>query len=263
MSNTAYSFARTELKYLLSRTQYEAFCAGAAPYFAADAYGKTTICNLYYDTEDFELIRRSVEKPPYKEKLRLRSYGVPQENDTVFLEIKKKYNGTVYKRRISLALQNADAVLQGEAPSGGQIGREIQWFLHMHALAPRVFLAYERTAFFGKQDPSLRLTFDEALRYRTDCLSLRQGDRGMPVLPGSDAVLLELKLPQSCPLWLSKLLCDCCIFPASFSKYGTVYQRYLLPQLSRAAVLPTAVPLQNSNLQGGDSKCLHPSYPQS
>ena len=177
MSNTAYSFARTELKYLLSRTQYEAFCAGAAPYFAADAYGKTTICNLYYDTEDFELIRRSVEKPPYKEKLRLRSYGVPQENDTVFLEIKKKYNGTVYKRRISLALQNADAVLQGEAPSGGQIGREIQWFLHMHALAPRVFLAYERTAFFGKQDPSLRLTFDEALRYRTDCLSLRQGGR--------------------------------------------------------------------------------------
>ena len=95
-------FKRYELKYLLTPAQRDAVLLGIAPYMQLDRYGHTTIRNIYFDTGDYRLIRRSIEKPAYKEKLRVRSYRLVGSDDTVFVELKKKYDGVVYKRRIAL-----------------------------------------------------------------------------------------------------------------------------------------------------------------
>ena len=83
-------FKRYKLKYVLTPAQYEAVLARAAARLRPDEYGRTAIQSLYYDTDDFRLIRRSIEKPEYKEKLRLRSYGLAGADDRVFLELDRK-----------------------------------------------------------------------------------------------------------------------------------------------------------------------------
>ena len=195
-----------------------------------DAYGEYTICNIYYDTDDYRLIRASLEKPVYKEKLRVRSYGVPQEDGKVFVELKKKFDGVVYKRRITTGIQNMEPFLSGELPSEnfGQIGREIRYFQSFYRTAPKVFIGYDRLAFVGIDDPRLRITFDTNLRWRDTDADLRLGDRGAPIaLPGGE-VLMEVKIPGACPLWLSRLLSEAGAFPTSFSKYGACYSGSIL-----------------------------------
>lgn len=160
-------FERYEKKYCLTLSQQRFLLERMTPYMKKDAYGEYTICNIYYDTDDFRLIRASLEKPIYKEKLRVRSYGVPQEDGRVFVELKKKFDGVVYKRRI---------------------------------------------------------TFDTNLRWRDTDVDLRLGDHGAPIaLPCGD-VLMEVKIPGACPLWLSHLLSDAQAFPTPFSKYGACYR---------------------------------------
>lgn len=220
-------FKRVEKKYLLTPQQYKILCQGLRPYMKADEHGEYTICNLYYDTTDFELIRTSLEKPVYKEKLRLRSYGVPRSSTPVFAEIKKKYKGVVYKRREVLPCGQAMEYLSGmPCPRDSQILREISWMLHTRELAPRVFIGYDRTALAGIDNPALRITFDTGLRWRIGQLDLRNGDYGMPLL-SSDAILMEIKIPGSAPLWLSRLLSRTEVYPTSFSKYGACYQKHL------------------------------------
>ena len=90
-----YSFRRYEKKYFLSPRQQEQLLQRIAPYIKEDAFDSYTICNIYYDTPDWRLIRASLEKPAYKEKLRVRSYGVPTETDRVFVELKRKFDGVV------------------------------------------------------------------------------------------------------------------------------------------------------------------------
>lgn len=222
-------FARYEKKYFLTPAGQKTLLQAIGPYIKMDFYGKYTICNLYYDTPDWRLIRASLEKPVYKEKLRVRSYGVPAEDGTVFAEIKKKYKGVVYKRRITVPVSEVQPLLNGEKPLAdyGQIGREIDWFQQMYHAQPRVFIGYDRIAFAGVEDPELRITFDTNIRWRTTELDLRAGDHGAPLLP-DDRVLLELKLPGVCPLWLSHALTEAGAVPVSFSKYGSCYCRYLL-----------------------------------
>ena len=223
MAEIQYSFARYEKKYFLTPQQQEAVMEGLRPHMRADEYGSYTICNLYYDTPDWRLIRASIEKPAYKEKLRVRSYGVPAQDGTVFVEIKKKCEGVVYKRRICADVRLAAKDLPRAAMmQGGQIGREIGWFLHTYPVSPRVFLAYDRTAFAGVEDPELRVTFDRNIRWRDTALDLRLGSMGAPLGP-QDRILMELKLPGVCPLWLSRLLSEVGAFPTSFSKYGAYY----------------------------------------
>ena len=126
-------FKRYELKYLLDRRQLDAILQAIAPYMAIDQYGRSTICNIYYDTPNFRLIRESLEKPVYKEKLRLRSYGPAGAEDTAFVELKKKYKDVVYKRRIALPQAQAMACLAGEQPlPDSQIGREIAYALEFY-----------------------------------------------------------------------------------------------------------------------------------
>ena len=223
-----FSFERYEKKYLLSAEQQASFLDKMRPYVQADRYSNYTICNLYYDTDDWRLIRASLGKPVYKEKLRVRSYGVPGNMDSVFVELKKKFDGIVYKRRITTGLNEVAPLLNGDIPAEryGQIGKELAWFQSFYRTEPKVFIGYDRQAFMGIEDPSLRITFDTNLRWRTTELSLSAGDHGAPITMAGD-VLLELKLPAACPLWLSRLLSEAGAFPVSFSKYGSWYQNDL------------------------------------
>ena len=223
------SFKRFEKKYLLDPARYNALLDGMAPYMKADEYGSYTICNIYYDTDNFELIRTSLEKPVYKEKLRLRSYGVPTDDKKVFVEIKKKFDHVVYKRRIVLPCAEAVSYLAGEASPQGedQICREIDWFLKTYQPKPKVFIAYDRMALAGIENEELRITFDTNLRWRDHDLDLRKGDHGQLILP-RDCILMEIKIPGTAPVWLSHLLSQVGVFPTSFSKYGTCYKEHLL-----------------------------------
>lgn len=198
-------------------------------YVRADDFGRYTICNLYYDTDDYQLIRASLEKPVYKEKLRMRSYGVPSDQDKVFVELKKKYDHVVYKRRTAMKAVDAAAYLHGGVvpEQENQIGHEIDWFMHSYHPGPKVFIAYDRTAFAGLEAPDLRITFDTNLRWRDTELDLRAGDYGALFL-SPDHILMEIKIPGTAPVWLAHLLSETGVFPTSFSKYGTYYMQNIL-----------------------------------
>lgn len=222
-------FERYELKYLLTREQKQQILTAMAPYMEQDAYAVSKIRNLYYDTPDYRLIRRSIEKPIYKEKLRLRSYGTVMSDGEVFVELKKKYNSIVYKRRIGMEECVAMKYLSGgeleQEPT--QITREIDYFIGMYrGLAPRVFLSYEREAFKGKNKDGFRITFDENILWRREDLSLCSGAYGEPIL-SEDQVLMEVKTVDAIPLWMVRLLTDNHIYKTSFSKYGNAYRRIL------------------------------------
>ena len=228
MSEIQSCFRRCEKKYLLTHTQYQAMRLGMAPYMKPDAYPRYSISNIYYDTEHYDLIRASLEKPVYKEKLRLRSYGVPGGMDPVFAEIKKKFDGVVYKRRVTMELRDAEPWLRGErSGDGSQISREIDYFLQLYRPAPKAFIAYDREAYSAADGGELRITFDTRLRARSNDLDLRLGDHGLPLLDGK-LYLMEIKIPGAAPLWLARLLSDHRIFPTSFSKYGSFYKQYVL-----------------------------------
>lgn len=238
MKATQWSFRRVEKKYMMTREQFEQLQKALESYMEPDDYPVSTICNLYYDTPDFLLIRRSIEKPKYKEKFRLRSYGVPEPETMVFMEIKKKYDGVVYKRRVRTSAMEAQAYLTGgPVPrcNDKQIMKEIHWFCRRYPLQPAMFLAYDRWAYRGKEDPELRITFDRNIRYRTEDLDLTHGDEGTRLLP-KENVLMEIKIPGAAPLWLSHILSELGIFSNSFSKYGRCYQRELLKKLQQKEV---------------------------
>ena len=224
-----FCFKRYEKKYMLTPYQLTQMLAGIKDRMGADEFGRYTICNIYYDPDDFQLIRASLEKPVYKEKLRMRSYGVPGSQDGVFVELKKKFDSVVYKRRT--VMKAADAVSyihNGVIPQQeDQICREIDWFMGIYHPKPKVFIAYDRTAFAGIEDPELRVTFDTNLRWRDRNLDLRAGDYGEPLLP-SDQILMEIKIPGTAPAWLAHLLSETGVFPTSFSKYGTCYRQNIL-----------------------------------
>lgn len=228
MSEIQSCFRRCEKKYLLTHAQYQAMRLGMAPYMEPDAYPRYSISNIYYDTEHYDLIRASLEKPVYKEKLRLRSYGVPGDLDPAFVEIKKKYDGVVYKRRITMQMRDAEPYLGGaRIGDGSQISREIDWFLQFYRPEPKVFLAYDREAYAAADGGELRITFDTAIRVRSNDLDLRSGDYGVPLLE-SNQILMEIKIPGTAPMWLARLLSENHIFPTSFSKYGTYYKEFVL-----------------------------------
>ena len=222
-------FKRKEMKYLLTAQQYQRLMKELADRIVPDDFPVSAISNLYYDTPDFRLIRTSLQKPKYKEKLRLRCYKVPNADTQAFLEIKKKAIGIVYKRRLVMSGGEAEAWLSGEtsAPEDSQMAREIAWFLHENPLRPKVMIACDRLAWQAKDDPELRITFDESIRWREDRLRMDQGGDGEELLPQGH-VLMEIKLPEAAPLWLAHLLSELEVYPTSFSKYGTCYKNYLL-----------------------------------
>lgn len=198
-----------------------------APYMKLDKYGRTTIRNIYFDTDTYRLIRRSLEKPIYKEKLRVRSYHTAGSEDSVFVELKKKYKSVVYKRRLVLPRDKAmDSFLNGKPfPENSQIGKEIQYFWKYYgSLRPTVFLSYEREAYYSLDGSDFRVTFDENILYREEDLSLGSPIYGKALL-GEDETLMEIKTSGGIPLWLSRVLTENKIFKTSFSKYGLAYKQ--------------------------------------
>ena len=226
-------FKRYELKYMLTLDQKEKVLAAMEPYMKIDKYGRTTIRNLYYDTDIYLLIRRSIEKPAYKEKLRIRSYSQADADSTVFVELKKKYKHVVYKRRISLPETEAVEWLSREqhCHKHTQISEEVDYFLDYYkTLHPAVFLSYEREAFYANDGSDFRVTFDDTILCRQDDLSLESEVYGTPILP-EGKVLMEIKCSGGIPIWMTKTLSEEHIYKTSFSKYGTAYQTTIFPRL--------------------------------
>lgn len=226
-------FNRYEHKYLMDRATYEKVLEVMDKHMTLDKHNKDhepyTIANIYYDTPDDYLIRRSLSRPVYKEKLRLRAYGVPNADTKVFLEIKKKYNGIVNKRRSVLKLAEAQTLLKtGKIPEvkdymNGQVLKEIAYFLSHHDLLPKVYLAYDRVAYFESGNPDLRISFDMNIRTRRYNVALEKGDFGERLL-GRDTYLMEIKTSRAKPLWLTNMLTELNIRRQSFSKYGTEFK---------------------------------------
>lgn len=227
-------FNRYEYKYMLDRETFEKVIKVMDEHMTIDSHNKDhmpyTISNIYFDTPDDYLIRTSLSKPPYKEKLRLRAYGVPQENSKVYLEIKKKFNGIVNKRRTTLRLSEAyDFVKTSKSPAvkeymNGQVIREIEYFLKIYNLSPKLYLAYDRIAYFEKENRDLRISFDMNIRSRRYDLKLEAGDYGKELLPDG-TYLMEIKTSRAMPLWLTHMIAELGIKRKSFSKYGTEFKK--------------------------------------
>lgn len=227
-------FKRFEKKYMLSSQQYNQLLAELKDYLISDKYGQSTVSNIYFDTPNYQLIRTSIEKPTvYKEKLRIRSYGIPTPESNVFIELKKKYKGIVYKRRVDMTYAQATDYLirHNPPPEESQVTREIDYFTEFYKqLRPALSLFYDRTAFYGKDEPELRLTFDTNIRFRNKDLDLTCGDEGRVTLDG-EHYILEIKCITSMPLWLTQALDKLKIYPTSYSKYAAAY-RLLFAQKS-------------------------------
>jgi len=225
-------FKRYELKYMLTRQQKEQLLKVMEPHMRHDQYGRTTIRNVYFDTDNYRLIRNSIEKPVYKEKLRIRSYSRAEEGSPVFVELKKKYKSVVYKRRVKMTEQQAmDWICRNTVhPGRSQIADEIDYFCQFYGnLHPTVFLSYEREAFYALSGSDFRVTFDENIRSRERDFSFESNIYGTLLLP-DNMVLMELKTSGGIPLWMTHFLTEHRIFKTSFSKYGTAYCNKLLKQ---------------------------------
>lgn len=222
---TQMTFERYELKYILSRPQLQVVLNAMEPHMRRGEFGHSSIRNLYLDTPDYRLIRRSLERPVYKEKVRIRSYGRAGIDDEVFVELKKKYRSVVYKRRLSMPQGRVFGCLQGlDAWPDTQIGQEIAYTVeYCPRLAPMVFLSYERDAFRAADGTDLRITFDTDICFRRNRISLDSDTAGTPLLPRNQ-VLMEVKVAGGLPLWMARLLSEQKIYKTSFSKYGAAYQ---------------------------------------
>ncbi len=234
-------FNRCEKKYLLNQQQYEAMLENISDYMVMDTYNKNNqfykISNIYYDTINNDIIRTCIDKPIYKEKLRIRSYGVPSVEDNVFVEIKKKYNGIVYKRRTQMQLKDAYQYLRGDISASyiiqnnsninNQLLGEIDYYKNFYKVVPKVYLSYDRLAYFEKNDGDFRITFDTNITTRREDIRLEYGSFGELLLP-ENMYLMEIKINRAVPLWFVKIMSDLKIYPVSFSKYGTEYKKYIM-----------------------------------
>lgn len=229
------TFERLEKKLLISNDKVPEFIEKITPYMNPDEYNKNgqpyMICNLYFDNDNDDVIRTSVMKPKYKEKLRLRSYGVPNSDSTVFIELKKKLNGVGTKRRAKLTLAEAESYIHtGVHPQklkyiDEQVLREIDYFIKVNKVYPKVYISYMRNAYFGKDDSNFRITIDRDIVTRRYDLSLQSGCYGDSLLP-QGKTLLEIKFEGVVPLWFSKIFNELGLSFGTYSKYGSEFNEY-------------------------------------
>lgn len=256
------TFKRYENKYLLDEQQYRALLLLLAERMQPDEHctaGRSySIHSIYYDTAEHDIIRQSLAKPYYKQKLRLRSYNFPiQPDDRVFLELKKKIGGIVSKRRAAMTLREAqEFVRTGRCPARAdylnrQVTEEIAHFLARHSVEPKVLISYQRMAFFAKDDREFRLTLDSQICARRS--DLWQGsERGQLLLP-ADQYLLEVKIANALPLWFAQILSQLRLYSTSFSKYGIEYERHVSTQ-------PVDTPVMSVAREPSPQALLRPRY---
>ena len=222
-------FERYEIKHFLTKTQKESLMKEMDGRMQSDKYGRTTIRNIYYDTDSFRLIRDSLDHPVYKEKLRIRSYQRAEIGDMVFVEIKKKFEDVVYKRRVAMPRIAAEYWIDYRKPLafGSQITSEIDYLVDFYeGLSAKAFLSYEREAFSDNKNPEFRLTLDENILARDTELNLGSDIWGQPLLPHG-MTLMEVKIAGAMPLWMANFLSSNNIQKVSYSKYGTYYRNCL------------------------------------
>ena len=226
-------FRRYEMKYLISEKQRVILMEALSKYMLPDQYGAYLVQNLYFDTERWDVIRTSIEKPAYKEKLRLRCYGEAAIDSSYYLELKKKYKGIVYKRRIELPARSLAnrSVRELVAQSPAQIAKELGFYLHTNDVSEKIFISYQRAAFAGVDDPELRVTFDTDIRFRLNDLKFAKSGADRIILP-DDKVLMEIKMLGGMPMWMAGVLSDNDVFPTNFSKYGVCYTDYIFQNLA-------------------------------
>jgi len=224
-------FKRYEKKYLITPGQGAVLRDMCSRYMTPDKFGEYLVQNVYYDTENWDIIRFSLEKPLYKEKLRLRCYDETREDGELFLELKKKYKGVVYKRRLAIPMKSLSGRTVRDIVSAGssQISRELDFYMKANAVRERIYISYRRTAFACKKDNGLRITFDTDLAFRLDCLDFSSPGSGHDILP-DNKMLMEIKTLGGIPLWMTAALCGNGIFPIAFSKYGACYTGFILNQ---------------------------------
>lgn len=217
-------FKRYEKKYMLSEEEYCTFMHLVRDRLVPDKHGRNTLCSLYLDTPDFLLIRNSIDAQSYKEKLRMRSYGAPKDEKKLFFEIKKKYKGVVYKRRVCLTEKEAlEYIESGVPPIDSQIMREIDYLMRFYGNPkPSVCILCEREAYFSADSPDVRITFDRNLRYRRGFPNDEDISRGIPITENGK-IIMEIKTPGAMPLWLARALSELKIYPVKFSKYAHAY----------------------------------------
>jgi len=226
-------FRRCEKKYLITNEQGATLQRLITSYTAVDQQGEYLIRDLYYDTANWDIISKSIEKPSYKEKLRLRLYGEYTSESQGFLEMKRKYDDIVYKRRIAFPLDEFKDRCVREIISevDSQISREISYFLQINPVSEKIHIAYKRTAYNGIEDKGLRITFDRNIVFHLCSLNSNKFDEynldnNYQILD-SNQMLMEIKTEGAIPLWLTCALSENNIFPVSFSKFGTCYARYI------------------------------------
>ena len=222
-----YIFERVESKYVITRQQRDVILNCIKDHIAPDIYPHSDITSIYFDSDDFRLIRNSLEKPAYREKLRLRCYGQIDDQSSVFFEIKKKYNGVIYKRRQDMTYKDArNYLIYNRVPCETQIMKEIDYLRNSKdELKPKCLISYQRDSYAGLAEADLRITFDYNVRYSTDNLVLT--NHNLKDLTDEDMIIMEIKTLNSMPLWLTEVLDKMNIYPSNFSKYGTVYCKYL------------------------------------
>lgn len=229
MKPTIKTIQRVEKKYVLSAKQYQDLTKRILPYLVKDSYYSSHIYNLYLDTDGFELINRSMMKPMYKEKLRIRSYQeiLANEHQEVFLEVKKKCSGVVCKRRLSLPYERIlEALSSTHIDERGQIAKELSYALAFYRVKPKVFVGYDRLSYQGREDETLRITFDFHIRSRFHDLALCDHPDNQELFEHGE-VLMEVKAQQALPLWLVVAMSELKIYPVSFSKVSRIYQNYI------------------------------------
>ena len=226
-------FQRVEEKYLITKEQKDNLLKEIGNNLEKDKYFKSSIHNIYFDTDNSDLIINSLEKPIFKDKFRIRSYGCPMKDDYVFLEMKTKYNGIVGKRRIKMKLKEIDLYLTNKKTSNNLILNEIIYYYNYYKLKPAIYIAYDRESYKGIDNEDLRITFDSNLRSRRDNLTFK-ANKKMKSYFDEDLYIMEIKTNLSLPMWLVKYLSFNKIFPTSFSKYGKVYEREIKEMMKHA-----------------------------
>ena len=237
-------FKRYELKYLMDEQQTETMYDAIHENMRMDHYGISTVRNIYFDTPNYLLARDSIARPMFKEKLRFRSYDTPAENDKVFVELKKKYDSVVYKRRLALPLNEAMDWFcgNGKGPNS-QIGKEIGYMkIRYPDIRPAMLLSYDREAYCSDAYPDLRITIDGNILARTEDIGLSSEIGGHPVLP-EGCTLMEIKTMYGYPSWLTSALNSCSLYKSRFSKYGNAYKEMILEKM----------PEEFSGIPGGES----------
>lgn len=221
-------FRRVEKKYIVTKNQYLMLKEAIKDKMVEDEYGESTIYNIYLDTEDFDLIKHSITKPIFKDKVRLRSYNKPTAESNVFLEIKRKYDGVVSKRRIEINLNDFYDYLQDDNKTSdkNQIKKELNYYFNYYHLKPAMFLTYERVAYYDKENRDFRLTFDNNIIARNYDLQIEKENYGDSIF-NEDSYIMEVKTLGAMPIWFVKLLNDLKVYPSSFSKYGEAYKKLI------------------------------------